>query len=175
MGLGTFSVTLMYLVSLLAGIRFINQTRLPNYLLTVLGDRMEMANSVEGRLPFLDHHVVELACRLPVAQKINNRAHKYILRQVMRDVVTPTVYRRRKQPFWSPPASLNPNGRFSMLMQDLVRGATLRSMPFFNQQKVVEMLDASLKTDQTIQVTNEQVLMMVLSACVLQDHFRVSV
>ena len=39
---------------------------LPNYVLTVLGDRMEMAHSVEGRVPFLDHHVVELARDLPL-------------------------------------------------------------------------------------------------------------
>ena len=35
------------------------KTMLPNYILSNLGDRMEMAHSVEGRLPFLDHHLVE--------------------------------------------------------------------------------------------------------------------
>ena len=43
-----------------------SKAMLPSYVLTVLGDRMEMAHSVEGRLPFLDHHVVELARDLPV-------------------------------------------------------------------------------------------------------------
>ena len=42
---------------------------LPNYVLTFLGDRMEMAHSVEGRVPFLDHHVVELCRDLPVRRR----------------------------------------------------------------------------------------------------------
>jgi asparagine synthase (glutamine-hydrolysing) len=151
-----------------------SKTRLPNYLLTVLGDRMEMGNSVEGRLPFLDHHVVEMARSLPVSQKIRGGTHKYILRQAMRETITPTVFRRPKQPFWSPPASLNPSGRFNTLMQDLLRGPVLRSMPFFDQPKVVRMLDALPKVDQMAHITNEQVLMMVLSACVLQDRYRMS-
>ena len=32
------------------------KTVFPNYILTMLGDRMEMAHSIEGRVPFLDHH-----------------------------------------------------------------------------------------------------------------------
>ena len=37
------------------------KTVLPNFILTFLGDRMEMAHSIEGRVPFLDHHVAEVA------------------------------------------------------------------------------------------------------------------
>jgi asparagine synthase (glutamine-hydrolysing) len=42
------------------------KTVLPTYILTVLGDRMEMAHSIEGRVPFLDHHVVEVIRSQPV-------------------------------------------------------------------------------------------------------------
>lgn len=146
----------------------------PNYLLTLLGDRMEMAHSVEGRLPFLDHHLVALVRSLPIDQKIRTGVHKYILRQSMREVVTPTVLRRRKQPFWSPPAFLNANGKFSMLIQDLLRGSLLRSIPFFDQLKVVQMLDALPKHQKMPNVMSEQVLMLTLSACVLQDRFRMT-
>ena len=48
-----------------------SKTLLPNYILTTLGDRMEMAHSIEGRVPFLDHHVVEVLRSQPVNQKIN--------------------------------------------------------------------------------------------------------
>ena len=82
---------------------------LPSYVLTVLGDRMEMAHSVEGRLPFLDHHVVELARDLPVSQKIRGMTEKYVLREAARPVLTATVYGRQKHPFITPP--LRPHRR----------------------------------------------------------------
>ncbi|MGA7385603.1 MAG: asparagine synthase-related protein [Methylocella sp.] len=47
-----------------------NQIILVNTILTYLGDRMEMAHSVEGRVPFLDHHVAEYAAGLPIRHKI---------------------------------------------------------------------------------------------------------
>lgn len=49
------------------------KTTLPNYILSNLGDRMEMAHSVEGRLPFLDHKVVEEAVKLPATCLIGCR------------------------------------------------------------------------------------------------------
>jgi asparagine synthase (glutamine-hydrolysing) len=79
----------------------------------MLGDRMEMAHSIEAGC-FLDHHVVETICKQPVNQKIR-MTEKYVLREAVRDVITDTV--AQKHPFLSPPATLNPT-TFSTYVQD---------------------------------------------------------
>jgi asparagine synthase (glutamine-hydrolysing) len=151
-----------------------SKTMLPNYILTMLGDRMEMAHSVEGRVPFLDHRVVETICSLPVSQKIHGMTEKYVLREAVRDVITDTVYRRQKHPFLSPPATLNPKEKLSTLVNDTLRGPVLASIPFFDQKKVVALLDGLPTMDEGSRVAVDQVLMILVSACVLQKGFRLS-
>src|SRR5215472_1451796 len=151
-----------------------SKTFLPGYILTMLGDRMEMAHSVEGRVPFLDHHLVELVRSQPVSQKIHGMTEKYVLREAVRDVITDTVYRRQKHPFLSPPATLNPEEKLSTFMQDTLRGPVLATIPFFNQNKVVSFLDSLHTMDEGSRVANDQVLMTVVSACVLQERFRLA-
>ena len=148
-----------------------SKTCLPGYILTTLGDRMEMAHSIEGRVPFLDHYVVEVLRSQPVNQKINGMTEKYVLREAVRDVVTDTVYRRQKHPFLSPPATLNPQGKLHALVQDTLRGATLASLPFFNQKNVVDLLDRLDTMDEGSRVANDAILMILVSACVLQERF----
>jgi asparagine synthase (glutamine-hydrolysing) len=150
------------------------KTGLPSYILTMLGDRMEMAHSVEGRVPFLDHYLVELIRSQPVNQKIRGMTEKYVLREAARDVITDTVYRRQKHPFLSPPATLNPDKRLSMFVQDTLRGSVLGSIPFFDQQKVVDLLDRLNTMDDGSRIANDQVLMTVVSACVLHERFQLS-
>ncbi|HEY7185157.1 MAG TPA: asparagine synthase (glutamine-hydrolyzing), partial [Vicinamibacterales bacterium] len=148
-----------------------SKTLLPGYILTTLGDRMEMAHSIEGRVPFLDHYVVEVIRSQPVNQKINGMTEKYVLREAVRDVVTDTVYRRQKHPFLSPPATLNPNGKLNALVQDTLRGTALTSLPFFDQKRVVALLDRLDTMDEGSRVANDQILMILVSACVLQERF----
>src|SRR5262245_9330187 len=144
---------------------------LPNYVLTVLGDRMEMAHSIEGRVAFLDHHVVELVRSLPVAQKIRGTTEKYVLREAARPVLTDTVYNRHKHPFTSPPVAFNPNERLHALVQDTLRGPVLASLPFFEPRKVVAMLDSLPAMDDGARTAIDPVLMIILSACILQERF----
>ena len=151
-----------------------SKTAMATYILTMLGDRMEMAHSIEGRVPFLDHKVVETVARLPVNQKIRGMTEKYVLREAVRDVITDTVYRRQKHPFLSPPATLNPDARFSTYVQDTLRGPVLRSIPYFDQKKVVGLLDSLPGMDAGAKTANDQVLMLLMSMCVLQERFGMS-
>jgi asparagine synthase (glutamine-hydrolysing) len=151
-----------------------SKTVLPNYILTMLGDRMEMAHSIEGRVPFLDHRVVETIRSQPVSQKIRGMTEKFVLREATRDVITDTIYRRQKHPFLSPPATLNPKGKLSSFMQDTLRGPQLTAIPFFDRKKVVDILDRLPSMDEGARVTNDQILMMLVSACVLQERFRLA-
>jgi asparagine synthase (glutamine-hydrolysing) len=148
------------------------KTALPGYILTMLGDRMEMAHSVEGRVPFLDHHVVEVIRSQPPNQKVRGMTEKYVLREAARDVITDTVYRRQKHPFLSPPATLNPDQRLHAFVQDTLRGPVLASIPFFDQNKVVGLLDRLHTMDLGARVANDQVLMTLVSICVLHESFR---
>jgi asparagine synthase (glutamine-hydrolysing) len=147
---------------------------LPNYVLTFLGDRMEMAHSIEGRLPFLDHHLVELCRDLPIRQKIRGVIEKHVLREAARPVLTATVYGRHKHPFMTPPAALAREGRLFELTQDTLRGATLAALPFFDPAKVAALLDELPTLDEGIRTAYDPALMIVLSACALHAGYGLS-
>jgi asparagine synthase (glutamine-hydrolysing) len=144
---------------------------LPNYILNLLGDRMEMAHSVEGRLPFLDHHVVECVCRAPVPLKIRGVTEKYLLREAAKPLITETAYHRQKHPFFSPPAIMVPSELFHQMMQDTLRDPVLGSLPFYDHKKVVALLDQLPGMSEADRFGWDPVLMSVLSACVIQERF----
>ncbi len=80
------------------------KTLLSGYLLSSQGDRMLMANSVEGRFPFLDPRVVELANSLPASYKLRVLDEKHVLKRAAEGLVPPSIVRRPKQPYRAPDA-----------------------------------------------------------------------
>jgi asparagine synthase (glutamine-hydrolysing) len=50
-------------------VKISNKIALPMYILVALSDRVDMGHSIEGRLPFLDHHLIEYSRRLPIEMR----------------------------------------------------------------------------------------------------------
>ena len=80
-------------------------TLLAGYVLASQGDRMLMANSVEGRFPFLDRDVVDFANALPARHKLFGLEEKYLLKRAFADLVPEDIIHRTKQPYRAPDAA----------------------------------------------------------------------
>ncbi|MBN1955564.1 MAG: asparagine synthase (glutamine-hydrolyzing) [Anaerolineae bacterium] len=75
---------------------------LPGYLLSSQGDRVMAAHAVEGRMPFLDHRLVDFAARLPPQLKVRGLVEKYLLKEVARELLPEEIWRRTKRPYRAP-------------------------------------------------------------------------
>lgn len=82
-----------------------SKTMLEGQILTWGGDRVDMANSMESRPAFLDHHLAEFAVRVPPSLRIKNGTEKYVLREAMKGVLPRVLYEREKFAFMAPPSS----------------------------------------------------------------------
>ncbi|MFN3305737.1 MAG: asparagine synthase (glutamine-hydrolyzing) [Candidatus Kapaibacteriota bacterium] len=76
--------------------------RLPELLLMRI-DKMGMANSIEARVPFLDHRLVEFTMSLPEKLKVlDGRTTKYLLKKAIEGILPNNIIHRKKQGFWAP-------------------------------------------------------------------------
>jgi len=149
-----------------------SKTALVNYILRTLGDGMEMANSVEGRLPFLDHQLFEFARRLPLDLKIRGTTEKYILREAVKPLISETIYKRQKHPFVAPPLSRFANKEADSALQDALRSKKFESVPFFDHGKVRQLLDSLPDMKAEDRGALDPVLMTAMSAAALHDRYK---
>lgn len=100
-------------------------TYLPDDILVKV-DRMSMAHSLEVRSPFMDHRLVEFVARLPIEQKLNGLATKYLLKRTMKNKLPHHIIHRKKHGFMVPLARW-----FKRDLKPLVREHLLdREAPF---------------------------------------------
>jgi asparagine synthase (glutamine-hydrolysing) len=145
---------------------------LPEVVLSYLGDRMEMAHSIEGRLPFLDVELVEFVNKLPINLKIRGLREKYILYEAVKDLVPLNIYQRSKHIFSAP--STNNTSKKSPLkthIYDVIHSQDFSDLPFFDQTKTIKLFDLMGKMEKRDNMITEASFNLILSAYYLNKHF----
>jgi len=102
-------------------------------------DQMSMAASIESRVPFLDHKLVEFAAALPVNMKLRGLTTKYILRKAMRGRLPREILTRRKMGFPVPIGSWL-RGPFSHVLDEYVLNSRAIERGIFNPGFVRELV-----------------------------------
>lgn len=97
----SFPLTKMRDLHPLNASRLMALSSLSEYILPVLGDRSEMANSLECRTPFLDKELLEFSSKLPPRYLVDIKSlrEKYIVHEAFKNDLPPFIYGQRKHPF----------------------------------------------------------------------------
>lgn len=101
-------------------------------------DNHTMASSLEARVPFLDHEVVEFAARIPPQMKIKDGG-KYVLKEAARKIIPPQVIDRPKG-YFPMPALKYLRGDFLELARNYATNETTKNRGIYNQDYVAQLL-----------------------------------
>ena len=112
---------------------------LSNYLLSSQGDRMAMANAVEGRYPFLDHRVVEFATRVPPRYRLNGLKEKFVLKQAARGLIPAELIDRPKQPYRAPISKCFFGNQPVDYVEEMLSESAIKKSGYFNPNKVLRL------------------------------------
>ena len=169
-----------------------SKTMLPNILLKWLGDSEEMAHSVEGRVPFLDHPLVDYVSKLHMDHKLHlsssaerpiELSEKWVLKRAAEPFLCASVVKREKHPFLAPPTLLNAQSVMYHKIRETVMGRDMddmrgvvdvdrvRHVLAAVEREVREGRQATLQVRELLRL--EQWLLMICSLNVLRKTFNV--
>lgn len=147
------------------------------YLLSSQGDRVAMANSVEGRYPFLDYRVIEFAATLPPDFKMHGLNEKYILKRMMRDRLPASVLKRPKQAYRSPIAGSFLSSPAREYVFELLSERDIHKAGLFSYQSVLKLIGKISTTDLVTEIDNMALAGIISTQLlyhqyILKDAFR---
>jgi asparagine synthase (glutamine-hydrolysing) len=106
-------------------------------------DQMSMAASIESRVPFLDHKLVEFVAKLPPSLKLRGWTTKYILRKAMEDILPQEILHRKKMGFPVPLREWFRKGVFQDLQEYLLGDRTM-ARGYFNRTYIKNLLNSHI-------------------------------
>ncbi|MET0028131.1 MAG: asparagine synthase (glutamine-hydrolyzing) [Candidatus Thiodiazotropha sp.] len=146
-------------------------TLLSGYLLSSQGDRVGMANSIEGRFPFLDHRVIEFAAQLPSRYKIMGLNEKYMLKKTMQGLIPESIRNRSKQPYRAPDSqSFFQDGKPLDYVDDLFSESRIRQAGYFNP-KATSMLLNKCARGKALGFGDNMAFVGILSTMLIDEQF----
>ncbi|MGM0480512.1 MAG: asparagine synthase (glutamine-hydrolyzing) [Pseudomonadota bacterium] len=151
------------------------KTMLEGQILTWGGDRVDMANSMEARPAFLDHHLAEYAFTVPPHLRIKGNKEKYVLREAMKGLLPETLYKREKFAFMAPPAHTDPEKwkAVEQLAEQFLNKQAVEEAGLLDYDTVVKTFqrhqNPQVKGEEQVQL--DAVINHMLGVQVLHHHF----
>jgi asparagine synthase (glutamine-hydrolysing) len=140
------------------------------YLLASQGDRVAMANAVEGRFPFLDHRVIEFANSLPISLKLRKLDQdKYLLRRLAASRLPEIIVNRPKMPYRAPIRDIV-RSRQGAYIDDALAPDTLREAGLFNVEAARKLYD-KVRGGDSISEMEEMALLGIVTTQLWRDTF----
>ncbi|TMO60458.1 asparagine synthase (glutamine-hydrolyzing) [Pseudoalteromonas aurantia] len=145
-----------------------------DYNLQALGDKTELAHSIEGRQPFLDNKVVEFLHSLPTNFKYHNGVNKRILRDVYSKNFPEFQIEQQKIPFLAPP-NLAQNVMYQLLNELHAVASNNVTLGVYDIHKVINYITSLIKNKTTLTFSEDIIVCHMLSILYLQKHFHLKI
>ena len=140
------------------------------YLLSSQGDRMAMANSIEGRYPFLDHRMIEFCMQVHPDLKLKILNEKYLLKKVMKGRIPDEILSRSKQAYRAPIKSVFISDRIPTYLKKMLSQEKIREFGIFDLEKV-DLLLKKMQGENQFSEMDNMALTVILSTQLLYDKF----
>jgi asparagine synthase (glutamine-hydrolysing) len=95
-------------------------------------DRNSMAHSIESRVPFLDHNLIEFIFAIPNEQKIRGSETKYVLRQAMKEILPEDIRTRQDKVGFATPTDLWTKNQLHSEILDIINSTSFNQRGLFN-------------------------------------------
>jgi asparagine synthase (glutamine-hydrolysing) len=143
---------------------------LSQYLLSSQGDRMGMANSIEGRFPFLDCRLVEFCNALEPRMKLRCLREKYLLKRAAQPWLPDLIRRRPKRPYRAPVHRSFFNRSTPDYVRDLLAPGAIKAVGLFKPGPVEQLVN-KIQNGSPVGETDDMALAGILSTQLVHHHF----